>query len=96
VDYDHLDGGFHSHDGPLVMDGSLGAEPLRIISSTTTSLLVWDSNGGQWIVPGFFLSYGEEEWERSAVVSLSDEVLQFEDTVAPPSLPQREDARGGD
>lgn len=96
VDYDHLDGGFHSHDGPLVMDGSLGTEPLRIISSTTTSLLVWDSNGGQWIVPGFFLSYGEEEWERSAVVSLSDEVLQFEDTVAPPSLPQREDARGGD
>lgn len=93
VDYDHLDS-FHSHDGPLVTDGLLDGGPVTIISSTPTSLLVWDSSGGQWIVPGFFLSYGEEEWEQSAVISLSSDVLSIIPPAAPEPLTVSEGARG--
>jgi hypothetical protein len=92
IDYDHLDEDFHAHDGPLVQDGPQEST-LTISAATSTSLLVWDSEGGQWIVPGYFLSFGEDEWERTAVISLGEDVLRIE---APASLepePGVDDAR---
>jgi hypothetical protein len=52
---------------------------------------VWDALGGQWIVPGYLLRYGQEEWERAAVISLQEGVIKLQEVVGIDESPPRED-----
>ena len=48
--------------------------------SEPTVVMVWDSDGAAWIVPGYLMRFGEDIWDSAAVVSLSDQAI----TIAPP------------
>jgi hypothetical protein len=54
-------------------------------------VLVWDALGGQWIVPGYLLSYGQEEWERASVISLKEGVIKLQEVTTIDESPPQED-----
>jgi len=61
------------------------AEPevvtLTVRSSDSTLLLVWDASGNAWIVPGYILRFGPEQWDWNAVVSLIEGIIEFPEPI---------------
>ena len=78
---------YHSGFDTLFDDGFPQDEPyfpepgetitLTVESSEDAPLLVWDSSGTAWIVPGYIMRHGSEPWNASAVISLEDGVIDF-------------------
>jgi len=68
------------YDAPVEQDSG---EPLRVEvgSSTPTLLLVWDALGGAWLVPGYLMRFGEQEWESSVVIAVGDGVIQIQEVM---------------
>jgi hypothetical protein len=54
---------------------------LRVESTEPAHLLVWDSRGTAWIVPGYLMRHGVEPWNSSAVISLEEGVIEFPEPV---------------
>jgi hypothetical protein len=50
---------------------------LTVESSEEAPLLVWDSSGTAWLVPGYIMRHGSEPWNASAVISLEEGVIQL-------------------
>ena len=50
---------------------------LSVESSEEAPLLVWDSSGTAWLVPGYVMRHGDEPWNASAVISLQEGVIQL-------------------
>jgi hypothetical protein len=46
---------------------------MTLLSSQKTHLLIWDSKGGAWLVPGYMLK-NQDGW-FSAVMSLVDGII---------------------
>jgi hypothetical protein len=46
---------------------------MKLVSSKKTHLLIWDANGGAWLVPGYMLK-NTDGW-YSSVISLVDGVI---------------------
>jgi hypothetical protein len=72
----------------MVLDDSFFDQPIIITGATTTSLLIWDSDGGQWIVPGYALSYGASDFAATTVVSLTADTLRIEKPELTQPLPE--------
>ncbi|MFT6972835.1 MAG: hypothetical protein ACJAV4_000038 [Pontimonas sp.] len=91
LDYEHSDHQGHAQESSWGEGQPLEARERTIIGSTATSVLVWDALGGQWIVPGYLLRYGQEEWERAAVISLQEGVIKLQEVMGIDESPPRED-----
>lgn len=56
-------------------------EPERITLTVTgaeaTLLLVWDASGSAWLVPGYVMRHGSDDWAWTTVISLRDGVLEL-------------------
>ena len=91
VDYEHFDHDVHAEESSLGEGQPFEASELTIIGSTATSVLVWDAFGGQWIVPGYLLRYGQEEWERASVISLKEGVINLQEVTTIDESPPQED-----
>ena len=60
---------------------------LSVESSEEAPLLVWDSSGTAWLVPGYVMRHGDEPWNASAVISLQEGVIQLPDPVMVDIMP---------
>jgi hypothetical protein len=87
IDYDAPHDDFHAEES-MVLDDSFFDQPIIITGATTTSLLIWDSDGGQWIVPGYALSYGASDFAATTVVSLTADTLRIEKPELTQPLPE--------
>ena len=59
----------------------LPTEP-EIIRATVTSaesalLLVWDASGNAWLVPGYVMRYGDDDWSWLTVISLIEGIIEI-------------------
>jgi len=93
IDYEAPHDDFHAQES-LVLDDSFFDEPIIVTGATTTSLLIWDSDGGQWIVPGYALSFGDSDSAATAVVSLTADTLRIEKPELTQPVPEPDTARG--
>jgi hypothetical protein len=50
---------------------------VTVTSSEPTLLLVWDAAGNAWLVPGYVLRYGDDDWSWSAVISVVEGVIEI-------------------
>ncbi|MBT4909640.1 MAG: hypothetical protein HOL65_00415 [Microbacteriaceae bacterium] len=87
AEYYTEEGSEHAHDDLdyLAEAEGLMAQPGEVIEvivndSEPTVVMVWDSDGTAWIVPGYLMRFGEDIWDSAAVVSLSDQAIN----IAPP------------
>ena len=60
---------------------------LSVESSEEAPLLVWDSSGTAWLVPGYVMRHGDEPWNASAVISLQEGVIQLPDPMMVDIMP---------
>lgn len=60
---------------------------LTVESSEEAPLLVWDSSGTAWLVPGYIMRHGSEPWNASAVISLEAGVIQLPEPTMMDILP---------
>jgi hypothetical protein len=85
LDYDNLyPEEFYADGVPYDAPVERGSgEPLSVEvgSSIPTLLLVWDALGGAWLVPGYLMSFGEQEWQSSAVIAVADGVIQIQEVL---------------
>lgn len=93
LDYEASFEDVHVSEG-MLLDDSIFDEPIVITGSRDTSLVIWDRQGGQWIVPGYALSFGEGEVHSAPVVSLTPDTLQIEKPAVREPLPQPDIALG--
>lgn len=50
---------------------------VTVTAAEPTLLLVWDADGNAWLVPGYVMRHGEDDWAWTTVISLIDGVLQL-------------------
>ncbi len=93
IDYEAALEDVHMLEG-LTLEDNIFDEPIGIHGATATSLLIWDNDGGQWIVPGYALSFGESDLHTTTVVSLTEETLRIEKPGLREPLPQPDIAQG--
>lgn len=48
---------------------------VTVTAAEPTLLLVWDADGNAWLVPGYVMRHGEDDWAWTTVISLMDGVL---------------------
>jgi hypothetical protein len=54
---------------------------LTVVSSEATLLLVWDAQGGAWLVPGYVMRYSDDQWGWVSVISLIEGVIQIPEPI---------------
>jgi hypothetical protein len=54
---------------------------LTVISAEATLLLVWDAQGGAWLVPGYVMRYSDDQWGWVSVISLIEGVIQIPEPI---------------
>jgi hypothetical protein len=69
-------------EAPLPLPEPPVQEEPEIITVTVTAaeptlLLVWDADGNAWLVPGYVMRHGEDDWAWTTVISLIDGVLEI-------------------
>lgn len=50
---------------------------VTITEAESTLLLVWDASGNAWLVPGYVMRHGEDDWSWISVISLIDGVIEI-------------------
>jgi hypothetical protein len=50
---------------------------LTVTDAQATLLLVWDANGNAWLVPGYVMRHGTDEWAWTTVISLQEGVIEL-------------------
>ena len=67
---------------PEVLPEPMIPEGPQIVQATVTSaestlLLVWDASGNAWLVPGYVMRYGEDDWSWTSVISLIEGIIEI-------------------
>lgn len=63
---------------------------VTVTDAESTLLLVWDAGGNAWLVPGFVMRHGEDEWSWSSVISLIEGIIEIPEPMPVDIMPMPE------
>jgi hypothetical protein len=63
---------------------------VTVTDAESTLLLVWDASGNAWLVPGYVMRHGDDDWSWSTVISLIEGIIEIPEPMPIDIMPMPE------